>query len=152
MQWELLMTCDGNVPRNNRFRISLVIMYIVQGPWFRPAYLCLLMLLPSHVSPSTILIQLQCILATRRNFVCCDAIGRSEYGAAVARHHIASRHIARQCDISETGFSNVHIFFCMQDAMKSPLCDTLYVTDVLAEFEADTFFPLIDKSIYQPIE
>ena len=36
--------------------------------------------------------------------------------------------------------------------MKSPLCDTLYVTEVLAEFEADTFFPPIDPEVYQLVE
>ena len=36
--------------------------------------------------------------------------------------------------------------------MKSPLCETLYVTDVLAEFEADTFFPPIDTTIYNLIK
>ena len=41
------------------------------------------------------------------------------------------------------------MFCCMQMVMKSSLCDTLYVTDVLAEFEADTFFPPIDTTVYQ---
>ena len=36
--------------------------------------------------------------------------------------------------------------------MKSPLCDTLYVTEVLVEFEADTFFPQIDPTVYQLLE
>ena len=36
--------------------------------------------------------------------------------------------------------------------MKSPLCDTLYITEVLSEFEADTFFPLIDMSVYHQFE
>ena len=44
------------------------------------------------------------------------------------------------------------MFCCVQDAMKSPLCDILYVTDVLAEFEADTFFPPIDTTIYKLVE
>ena len=39
-----------------------------------------------------------------------------------------------------------------QTAMKSPLCDTLYVTEVLSEFEADTFFPPIDTSVYHLLE
>ena len=40
----------------------------------------------------------------------------------------------------------------MQMVMKTSLCDTLYVTDVLAEFEADTFFPPIDTTIYQLVK
>ena len=40
------------------------------------------------------------------------------------------------------------MFCCMQMVMKSSLCDTLYVTEVLAEFEADTFFPPIDTTVY----
>ena len=40
----------------------------------------------------------------------------------------------------------------LQEAMKSSLCETLYVTEVLAEFEADTFFPPIDTAIYNLIK
>ena len=40
----------------------------------------------------------------------------------------------------------------LQEAMRSPLCDTLYVTEVLAEFEADTFFPPIDTAVYQLVK
>ena len=36
--------------------------------------------------------------------------------------------------------------------MKSALCETLYVTEVLAEFEADTFFPPIDTAVYNLIK
>ena len=40
----------------------------------------------------------------------------------------------------------------LQEAMKSSLCETLYVTEVLAEFEADTFFPPIDTTAYHLIK
>ena len=45
-----------------------------------------------------------------------------------------------------------HNIMLLQEAMRSPLCDTLYVTEVLAEFEADTFFPPIDTSVYQLVK
>ena len=47
--------------------------------------------------------------------------------------------------------ASVWIIF-LQEAMKSALCETLYVTEVLAEFEADTFFPPIDTAVYHLIK
>ena len=47
---------------------------------------------------------------------------------------------------------NDYCCYFLQEAMKSSLCDTLYVTDVLAEFEADTFFPTIDTTVYQLVK
>lgn len=55
-------------------------------------------------------------------------------------------YVYKACEIDLTEYGP------LQAAMKSPRCDTLYVTEVLAEFEADTFFPPIDPATYQLIE
>ena len=40
----------------------------------------------------------------------------------------------------------------LQEAMSSPLCDKLYITEVLGEFACDTFFPPVDTTVYKPVE
>ena len=39
-----------------------------------------------------------------------------------------------------------------QEAMRSPSCDKLYITDVMAEFPSDTFFPPVDMTLYKQID
>ena len=36
--------------------------------------------------------------------------------------------------------------------MEHPQCGRLYVTEIDAEFPADTFYPPIDKTIFKPVE
>jgi len=38
-----------------------------------------------------------------------------------------------------------------QEAMRSPSCDKLYITEVMAEFPCDTFFPPVDTTVYEQI-
>ena len=35
--------------------------------------------------------------------------------------------------------------------MGSPLCDRIYLTEILAVFPADTYFPPIDRALYHEI-
>ena len=39
-----------------------------------------------------------------------------------------------------------------KEAMSSPLCDKLYITEVLGEFPCDTFFPPVDTTVYKPVD
>jgi hypothetical protein len=40
----------------------------------------------------------------------------------------------------------------MKDSMASPLCDTIYYTDVMADYDSDAFWPGIDETLYKLIE
>ena len=40
----------------------------------------------------------------------------------------------------------------LQEALSSPLCDKLYITEVLGEFACDTFFPPVDTTVYKPVD
>lgn len=39
----------------------------------------------------------------------------------------------------------------LQEAMRSPCCEKLYITEVLAEFPADVFFPPVDTTVFRPV-
>ena len=39
----------------------------------------------------------------------------------------------------------------LQEAMDKSLCNRIYITRVLADFDCDTFFPKIDDKSYQQI-
>lgn len=41
------------------------------------------------------------------------------------------------------------LLVCDQDAMKHPWCDLIYLTDVMAEFDCDVFFPEFDKDVFK---
>ena len=46
-----------------------------------------------------------------------------------------------------------HLFVCFsQEAMASPLCDRIYLTEIMAEFEADVFFSGVDETHFRKIE
>lgn len=36
-----------------------------------------------------------------------------------------------------------------QDALKHPWCDLVYLTDVMAEFDCDVFFPEFDRGLFK---
>lgn len=38
-----------------------------------------------------------------------------------------------------------------EEAMRSPCCEKLYITEVLAEFPADVFFPPVDTTVFRPV-
>jgi dihydrofolate reductase len=39
-----------------------------------------------------------------------------------------------------------------KDSMASPLCDTIYYTDVMADYDSDAFWPGIDETLYKLID
>ncbi len=39
-----------------------------------------------------------------------------------------------------------------QDAMKHPWCDLIHLTDVMAEFDCDVFFPDFDRGLFKEQE
>lgn len=41
------------------------------------------------------------------------------------------------------------LLVCDQDALKHPWCDLIYLTDVMAEFVCDVFFPEFDKEEFK---
>ena len=43
------------------------------------------------------------------------------------------------------------LWYLLQEAMDKSLCNRIYITRVLADFDCDTFFPKIDDKLYQQI-
>lgn len=41
------------------------------------------------------------------------------------------------------------LLVCDQEALKHPWCDLLYLTDIMAEFDCDIFFPDFDKELFK---
>lgn len=41
------------------------------------------------------------------------------------------------------------LLVCDQDALKHPWCDLIYLTDVMAEFDCNVFFPEFDKEEFK---
>ena len=39
-----------------------------------------------------------------------------------------------------------------QDALEHPWCDLVYLTDVMAEFDCDVFFPEFDRGLFKEQE
>lgn len=44
---------------------------------------------------------------------------------------------------------NLVTFVCDQEGMEHPWCDLIYLTDVMAEFECDVFFPEFDRQLFK---
>lgn len=40
-------------------------------------------------------------------------------------------------------------FVCDQEGMEHPWCDLIYLTDIMAEFECDVFFPTFDRQLFK---
>lgn len=40
-------------------------------------------------------------------------------------------------------------FICDQESMEHPCCDLIYMTDIMAEFECDVFFPEFDRQLFK---
>lgn len=40
-------------------------------------------------------------------------------------------------------------FVCDQEGMEHPWCDLIYLTDIMAEFECDVFFPEFDRQLFK---
>lgn len=38
---------------------------------------------------------------------------------------------------------------CAQDALEHPWCDLVYLTDVMAEFDCNVFFPEFDRELFK---
>lgn len=43
-------------------------------------------------------------------------------------------------------------FVCDQDALKHPWCDLVYLTDIMADFDCDVFFPEFDRELFEEQE
>lgn len=41
------------------------------------------------------------------------------------------------------------MFVCDQEGMEHPWCDLIYLTDVVADFECDVFFPEFDRQLFK---
>lgn len=41
------------------------------------------------------------------------------------------------------------LFVCDQEGMAHPWCDLIYLTDIMAEFKCDVFFPEFDRQLFQ---
>lgn len=44
---------------------------------------------------------------------------------------------------------NYVAFVCDQEGMEHPWCDLIYLTDIMAEFECDVFFPEFDRQLFK---
>ena len=69
----------------------------------------------------------------------------------VCRHHFMSLRTPRHSVPHQLYQCSSH-GIPVQEAMLSPCCDKLYITEVLAEFPADVFFPPVDTSVFRPVE
>lgn len=38
---------------------------------------------------------------------------------------------------------------CDQDALEHPWCDLVYLTDIMADFDCDVFFPEFDRELFK---
>ncbi|CDQ68036.1 unnamed protein product [Oncorhynchus mykiss] len=58
------------------------------------------------------------------------------------------------CDLMETIWVAHRSlpFPCNQNALMHPWCDRVYLTDIMADFHCDVFFPQFDQSIFRKQE